>query len=281
MNNPSDRAESWKNPRVVRNAGTDRVAQSLLLGTSLRRKVASGWALGTFVMELPCPAALTAMSFAGFDFVVLDMEHASTDFSKLESLIPVAHAAGLPTLVRIWGEDIGLIGKVLDMGAHGIMAPHVETAQRARQIVEEARYPPRGRRGFSPLTRFDALAEPLRELDESTYVVVQIEGRKALDEVAQIASLPGLDAVFVGPYDLALSLDVPPGSPRVLEAAQRIREQVPEAMGLGIYLDDPTKCGDWAARRFSLQCVSFDGRMLADSARSIVRQAHTTMGKGK
>ncbi|MGH8247367.1 MAG: HpcH/HpaI aldolase family protein [Gammaproteobacteria bacterium] len=280
MNEKSD-VKNWRNPLFVENAGAEKVSQSLLQGEVLRRKTAAGWALGTFLVELPNTSTLTAMSLAGFDFVVLDMEHSSVDFSKLEILIAAGQAAGLATLVRTWGEDIGLIGKVLDMGANGIMAPHVETRERARAIVEQTRFAPLGLRSFSPLTKYDSLSEPLRTLDDSTYVVIQIEGREALGRIGEIASVPGIDAVFVGPYDLALSLGVPPGSAQVYAAAERLAEAVPRNLGLGIYIDDPATCGDWASRRFSLQCVSFDGRMLSNGARSVVTQARLGMSRKK
>jgi 2-keto-3-deoxy-L-rhamnonate aldolase RhmA len=279
MDDKSHSANRWKNPLFAKSAGARKVAHSLLLGEKLRRKSASGWALGTFLIELPTPASLSTIAIAGFDFVVIDMEHSSVDFSTLEPLILAAHAAGLPALVRTWGEDAGLIGKVLDLGAHGIMAPHVDTPERARAIVEQARFSPLGHRGFSPLTKYDALSEPLRALGKSTYVVVQIEGRKALERVSRIASVPGIDAVFVGPYDLALSLGVPPGSPRVFSAAERIAKDAPPGIALGIYIDDPAKCGAWATRRFALQCVSFDGRMLSNGARSVVERARLGMTK--
>jgi len=279
MDDKSHNAKKWKNPLFVKSAGARKVADSLLLGEKLRRKSASGWALGTFLIELPTPASLSTIAVAGFDFVVIDMEHSSVDFSTLEPLILAAHAAGLPALVRTWGEDTGLIGKVLDLGAHGIMAPHVDTPERARAIVEQARFAPHGHRGFSPLTKYDSLSEPLRALDKSTYVVVQIEGRRALERVSRIASVPGIDALFVGPYDLALSLGVPPGSARVFSAAERIAKDVPPGVALGIYIDDPAKCGTWAARGFALQCVSFDGRMLANGARTVVERAQLGMGK--
>lgn len=273
MKKKSNTARNWKNPRAVRNAAARHVAGSLQLGTRLRRKASAGWALGTFLIELPSPATLTALSLAGFDFVVLDMEHSAIDCSTLEPLILAAQAAGLSALVRTWGEDSGLIGKVLDMGAHGIMVPHVESADRARAVVDQARFPPRGQRGFSPLTKFESLGHPLRALDDSTFVIVQIEGREALQQAGRIAAVAGIDAVFVGPYDLALSLGVAPGSTQVLAAATRIARSVPRGVSLGIYIDDPAKCAAWAARRFAVQCVSFDGRMLSDGARQVVAQA--------
>ena len=103
--------------------------------------------------------------------------------------------------------------------------------------------------------------------------MIQIEGRRALERVAKIAAVPGIDAVFVGPYDLALSMGVAPGSDEATAAAEKIARQVPAHVALGIYIDDPESCGDWAERRFALQCVSFDGRMLSLGARSVAEQA--------
>ena len=266
-------ASTWRNPLAVDNSGATRISRSLMLGAELRRKLRAGSALGTFVLESPVPDTLRTMALAGFDFVGIDMEHSTVDFSRLEALIGAGQAAGLATLVRPWGEDVGLIGKVLDIGANGIMAAHVDSQARARSIVEQARFAPLGRRGFSPLTKYDALGEPLRALDDATYVVAQIEGRDALANIGAIAAVPGIDAVFVGPYDLALSLDVPPGSPQVFSAAEKLSQTVPTGVALGIYIDEAAKCGEWAARGFALQCVSFDGRMLATAARAVVTQA--------
>jgi 2-keto-3-deoxy-L-rhamnonate aldolase RhmA len=277
MNNDKDPASRWKNPSRIESVTAERLAASLTEGTRLRKKVASGWALGTFLIELPAPSALGGLALAGFDFVVLDMEHSAIGFSSLDTLITAGHAAGIATLVRTWGQDPGLIGKVLDMGANGVMAAHVDTPERARDIVDQARFRPLGNRGFSPITRFDSLEHPIAELDEATYVIVQIEGRDALAGVRDIAAVPGIDAIFVGPYDLALSMDVSPGSEAVYRAAEQVASEVPEHRALGIYVDDPARCADWAGRRFALQCVSFDGRMLTEGARSVVERARGSM----
>lgn len=277
MSDKSDSAKTWRNPSFVEGKGAESVAASLLLGGALRAKVRSGLAIGTFVIDIPDPSTLTTVAVAGFEFAVLDMEHSPVDFGRLGVLLDAGRAAGLPMLVRPWGTDSGLIGKILDMGAHGIMVPHVGTPERAREVVEQARFAPLGKRGFSPLTKFDSLAEPLRALDESTYVVVQIEGRDAIDRVSEIAAVPGIDAIFVGPYDLALSLDVPPGSKEVVFAAERVAKAVPTELGVGIYVDDPASVGAWRSRGFSLQCVSFDGRMMASGARSVVTAARLSL----
>jgi 2-keto-3-deoxy-L-rhamnonate aldolase RhmA len=277
MRDKTDSARNWKNPLYAESPGSRNVSRSLLLGNELREKVRGGWALGTFVIDIPDPSVPTAVALAGFEFAVLDMEHSAVDFASLEAMLNAGRAAGIPMLVRPWGEDTGLIGKILDMGAHGIMAPHVGTPERARDVIDQARFPPLGKRGFSPVSKFDSIEAPLKDLDESTYVVLQIEGRDALDRVGDIAAVPGIDAIFVGPYDLALSLDVPPGSDRVFAAAQKIAETVPDHLGVGIYIDDPATAGDWAQRGFALQCISFDGRMLASGARAVADAAHRSM----
>jgi len=268
-----DSPAPWKNPEAVPVPLGALQSAALLRGSDLRRLVRSGRALGTFLIELPTPTTLTSLAMAGFEFVVLDMEHSTIGTTVLESLIVAGHAAGLATLVRPCSRDPGLIGKILDMGAHGVMAPHVDTPERAREIVAAARFKPLGNRGFSPLSRFDALEHPLQALNEATYVAVQIEGRDALRRVAEIAAVPGIDAIFVGPYDLALSLGVTPGSADLFDVAARVAMDVPGSVSLGIYIDDPASCGDWAARRFALQCVSFDGRMLAQGARRVAERA--------
>ncbi len=273
MTRDLNNSRHWRNPAYSPTRGGATVAESLCRGQRLRELVRQGLALGTFLIEQPCPSTLAVLSTAGFDFVVLDMEHSAIGISGLEPLILAGQAAGLVVLVRTLGQDTALISKVLDMGAHGVMAPHVDTAERARQIVDAARFRPEGNRGFSPLARFDGLQEPLAALGDSAFVVVQIEGRSALDRVADIAAVPGIDALFVGPYDLSLSLGVPPGSPAVSEAAERIAAAVPVDLGLGIYVDDPADSPGWAARRFALQCVSFDGRMLAEGARRVAARA--------
>jgi 2-keto-3-deoxy-L-rhamnonate aldolase RhmA len=276
MTEPTENPQPWRNPHFVDSPASLRAAESLTRGDRLRARLDEGLALGTFVIELPTRNALNAIALAGFDFVVIDMEHSAIDFATLEALISASNAVGLVTLVRPWSTQPGIIGKVLDCGAHGIMAAHIDSPERARDVVAQARFSPRGQRGFSPLSKFDALASPLQSLSDATIVVVQIEGRDGLSRVSEIAAVGGIDAVFIGPYDLALSLNVPPGSPQVFDAAAAMAKSVPKNVHMGLYIDDADKCGEWAARRFALQCVSFDGRMLADAAKAVASRARSS-----
>lgn len=276
-----DGTKRWRNPHHVRNGPAEAVSKDLVRGDLVRRRVAAGWALGTFLIEHPCPETVAALALAGFDFVVLDMEHSSFGYEGLQRLIQAAHASGVAAIVRPWSSAAGEVGKILDIGANGIMAGHVETAQEAEAVVAAARYAPNGKRGFSPLAKYDAFAEPLHDLSHAAYVIVQIEGRDAIDNLPEIASVEGIDALFVGPYDLSLSLGVPPGGEEVYARAEQLARSTADAITMGIYIDDPTLAGRWAAVGYRLQCVSFDGRMFSDAARQVADKARKSAAVGK
>lgn len=253
----------------------DLVRERIGRGAELRDRLARGTAVGTFLIELPHTRAVRALALAGLDFVVVDMEHSGCDFSDLAPLVAEGQACGMAMLVRVWGEDVGLIGKALDAGANGVMVPHVATPARAREVVEQARFAPAGTRGYSPLVSYGALRDPQAELNAATLVLVQIEGAVGLSNTPAIAATPGVDGVFVGPYDLAESLGTPSdiGSPAVLEAAARVAAAVPDDGLLGIYMDDPARSDGWARTGFRLQCIGFDAQLLLHRAQEIVERS--------
>ena len=263
----------WKNPYYRATAASRRMGEGLKAGSQLRTQIRSDLALGTFLIEVCTPSVIELLALAGFDFVVVDMEHSSIGFADLPAYVSASRTAGIPIVVRPWSQDTGLIGKILDAGVSGIMVPHVESADQARAIVAQARFAPEGDRGFSPLARYDALERPLSDFNDSTFVILQIEGKRGVENMREIAFVEGVDAIFVGPYDLSLSLGLEPGGPDVYAAAAKLGEDMPASVELGIYVDDPAKSSEWASNNYRLQCVSFDGRMLANGARQVVQLA--------
>jgi len=251
----------------------DRIGQSLL---SFRERLArqdAGAIVGTFLIELPNVATIRILAMAGFSFVVVDLEHSTLNLATAEPLLAEARACGLSTLVRVPPDQLSLIGNALDAGANGVMVPHVDSVEQAERVVRHARFAPVGERGFSPLTIARSLDTPQSALNRGQIVVVQIEGRAGIANAGDIANVAGIDAVFVGPYDLAEALGTPSDidSVAVMDAAERIARSVPEGGLVGIYMDDPAKSTGWAKRGFRLQCVSFDGQMLANRAREVIR----------
>jgi 4-hydroxy-2-oxoheptanedioate aldolase len=180
----------------------------------LKERIKSGEKLfGCFVM-IPSPAVVEMLGYAGFDFAVLDTEHGAGTVETLEHQLRAADAVGLPALVRTVGMTPGEILRVLDAGAAGIVVPHVRTEKDARAIVAASHYPPYGIRGVATTARagrhgFTTIAEHLAAARERILVVPQIEDADALEHVPAIASIDGIDTIFIGPADLSLSLGHP------------------------------------------------------------------------
>ncbi|MBV8565101.1 MAG: hypothetical protein JO273_06570 [Methylobacteriaceae bacterium] len=252
-----------------------RLDEALGLGHAVLDLYKQRTVLGTFLIELPAKATIKALALAGFDFAILDLEHSSFGVESLPALISEAHLLRLPVLVRVSSHDAGLITKVLDAGANGIMAPHVSTARQAKAIIEAARYAPLGERGLAPLIGFAELPRPQVAVDPDILVVVQIEGSEGVANCAEIAAVPGVSGLFVGPYDLSQALGIPGDveNPRVAEAAAQVADRAGAAGMLGVYVHDPRRSAVWAQRGFRLQCVSFDSRMLLAGAREAVANA--------
>lgn len=229
--------------------------------------------VGTFIIELPAPATIRVLALSGFDFVVLDLEHSMLDLAGVEPLLAEARASGIATLVRVPADRLSAISNVLDAGATGVMVPHVDGADRAREVVAHARFAPLGERGYSPLTFLTALTDPQRVANRDQVVVVQIEGVEGIRNAREIGSVPGIDGVFAGPYDLAESLGTPSdiSGAAVAEAARRIADALPPPVRLGIYMDDPSHSAEWARRGFTLQCIGYDAQLLRHRASSIIQ----------
>lgn len=166
-------------------------------------------ALGPFMIGVD-PAFVEAAGHAGYDFVLLDMEHGTASFETLPHLIRAANAAGVCPVVRVpRGSDIW-IDQALDVGAGAVMIPQIDTVEQARAAVSAAKFSPVGTRGTCRFVRSAGFgAVPGSEYfskAQDTVVILQAEGQKAVENLDEILDVPGIDVIFVGPYDLSSSL---------------------------------------------------------------------------
>lgn len=191
------------------------------------------------------PALVESAGYAGYDFVLLDMEHGTTTFETLPNLIRAANVAGVMPVVRVpRGSDIW-IDQALDVGAGGVMVPQVDTAEQARAAVSAAKFAPRGNRGTCRFVRSACFGsvpgtDYFREAQE-TVVIVQAEGRKAIENLDEILDVEGIDVVFVGPYDLSSSLGLigQIDHPQVMECIQDICKRASEkSVKVGCFADN-------------------------------------------
>ena len=191
----------------------------------LRRRLLAGEQLiGTFV-KTPTTHATEILGALGFDFVVIDEEHAPFDRLTTDTVLLAAKAAGTAALVRV--KDLSGILSVLDGGAAGVLVPHVASAMRAREAAAACRYQG-GRRGYSGSPRHagygaGGMWKTVEAADASTIVIAQIEDPEALDEIDAIAAVDGIDALFIGRGDLAVALGAKSSdAPEVRGAVERI-----------------------------------------------------------
>jgi 4-hydroxy-2-oxoheptanedioate aldolase len=195
-------------------------------------------ALGTFI-TLVDPVAVELAGLAGFEFVVIECEHAGLSLETVQNHLRAARARGLGTLVRVPAGDHGFIQRVLDIGADGVLVPHISDATAAALAVSNVRFPPEGHRGMYPnsaAAEFGAhglagVRELTQALNRNTVLAVMIEESSAVDQIEEIAATPGVDLVVVGPSDLSASLGVigDPKDPRLAAAVGRVFKACREA----------------------------------------------------
>lgn len=231
--------------------------------------------IGTWI-KLPAIESAQIAAHAGFDFVVIDQEHAPLDVRTVYELVTVASALGTTPLVRVAAASAPQIQRLLDGGAAGILVPHVDTVEQARAVAAAVRFPPHGKRGAGGTSRTGHWG--LRSRDsylgsaDSALCVPQIESSEAVDNAAGIASVEGVDALFVGAADLGLDIGEPPGSDRVTQLCARVLDAAHEAgIPCGAATATPEAAGRLLAQGFDSVVVGNDTSMLAEAAVSTVR----------
>ena len=182
------------------------------------------------ILKMANTSFLELSGLVGFDLVVLDTEHGPGDSALLEQHLMAADAVGVPVLVRVSANDSALIQTALDLGARGVIVPHVSDRDGAEHAASSAHYPPVGHRGLALTTRAArhgtvTIREHLAH-SATTIVVVQVEDQAGVDEAAAIAAVSGIDGVWVGPNDLAASLGLEPNDRQVLDAGASVARDV-------------------------------------------------------
>ena len=169
--------------------------------------------LGTSLTDCRDPEFATLLHAAGLDFFFVDMEHSPTTYSEIQGLCRAARAAGILPMVRVPQNESFLITRALDVGAMGLVVPRVHSPAEARSAVDYMKYIPVGRRGFgmrSIITDYHwtNARDEMDSANRETMVVLQIESKEGLESVEEIAAIPGVDALMIGPYDLTISMGI-------------------------------------------------------------------------
>lgn len=233
---------------------------------------------------LPSPAIVEMCAYAGFDFIILDNEHGSADFETTEHMLRAARASGIVPVVRCLESDIS---RVLDMGASGVQIPMVNTAEQAQALVRQVRYPggsssaanagQSGQRGSAFSTRaagygaFGGAAHTQRSND-GVALIAMVETPEGVSNAGAIASVDGIDAVFVGPNDLAHSMgfgsnwNAPPVAAAIEQALRAISGAGKCAGIIALTVEDEDRYSQWGARYFASVTTSIITQALHQAA---------------
>ncbi|HVC20356.1 MAG TPA: aldolase/citrate lyase family protein [Vicinamibacterales bacterium] len=245
---------------------------------TLPERLRTGSPLVTTFSMIASPMIVELLARAGFDAVVLDAEHGPLGPESLNVLIPAARAANLPPIVRVRANEPSLIGAALDVGAAGVIVPQIESAAAAAAAVSAARFAPDGRRGVNPYVRaagYAAGVEWYPQANRETAVLVMVEGAAGIAALPEILAVPGLDGIFIGPFDLSQALGRP-GDVEHPEVVARVTAIVAAAqarhVATGIFAPTPALARRWLDLGVRLVAVSFDTALALDGFRA-ARQA--------
>lgn len=241
-----------------------------------REKLGKGPVLGPF-SKTSDPAFIEVMGYAGFDFVIIDLEHGPNSVETAQNLIRAAQIAHIFPVVRVKEANLSVIGEVLDIGTGGIQVPQIRNAQDAEKVIHHAKFAPKGQRGvcrfvraadYSSLDRYRYFSEA-----NSCVVIVHLEGEEAIENLEDIMDVPGLDILFIGPYDLSQSLNVPGqvDHPSVIEKMRQITEKcVARGLAVGTFIENLEDARKWNALGIRYLSYSVDVGIFYESCRKIV-----------
>jgi 4-hydroxy-2-oxoheptanedioate aldolase len=214
------------------------------------------------------------MASSGFGWLGIDQQHGRFDDSTTLRLLDRLPPDSPPAYVRVRSNDFGLIGRALDSGADGVIVPMISTAEQARAAVDAGRYAPDGSRSFGPLRGYDSLADVI---GAQPLIAAMIESADAVDAAAAIAAVPGIGMLFIGPFDLSITLgrdldemlaDRSPASPLERIAAAADAAGIPCAAFAGT----PERAALLAEFGISAIAITTDSAVVAEGARALLHR---------
>ena len=234
--------------------------------------------MGTFV-GTASPVTAEVCAAAGFDWLLLDLEHGAGGEDQVRTTVPMASAYGVPTVVRVESDARIRAGRVLDAGAAGVMLPRLETAAEVQAAVAHLYYPPRGDRGvatYNRACRFGLDPGALERANDEVLGIVQIESAQAVANAEEIAAVDGVDVLFVGPRDLSHDLGVPGQvtAPVFVDALERVRLAARKhRKACGLLVPAGAAAAAKAAEGWTFITIGSDSTLLATAAAAQLTRA--------
>ncbi|HEY7278689.1 MAG TPA: aldolase/citrate lyase family protein [Trebonia sp.] len=233
--------------------------------------------IGTF-MKIPSVETVEIVKLAGFDFIVLDAEHALLSLSDLNHMILAARALGLAPIVRVPDHGYGDVQRILDAGAAGLFFPHVADQAECEQVIRQASHPPYGTRGAGGGMRAGnwgmagrGSASYVKDGVDKVMRIPMIEERIAVDNADEILAVEGVDGVFIGPGDLSMTMGMKMADAEVQNAIEEVLKKAKAArVPVGTVASDAGGARRLIEKGYDFILVSNDTGMLAKTAMSLI-----------
>ncbi len=236
--------------------------------------------VGTMIATIRSPQIVPMLAAAGWDFYVMDAEHNQFGWETITDFMTVSRYEKIIPMVRVADPIYPLLARTLDLGAQGLICPRVETQEQVEGIVQSTKYYPLGERGasvsgvHSGFRNVDS-AEYLNWANEETLIVIQPETKKSIDNIESLVSVKGVDAVFIGPYDLSKTLGIAGQTrhPLMVECFEKVIAACKRhGVAPGVHLQDIALAKEWIAKGMRFVGIKSDARYLMESMTAAVRE---------
>ena len=234
-------------------------------------------------MKVNDPALVEIAAFAGFDFVIIDLEHGPNTFETVQGHVRAAQAKGITPVIRVPEINENMISKALDIGADYVQVPQIETAADAERVVKAAKFYPQGARGVCRYVRAADYASMPKEnyfgnANKTTGTIIHIEGNIAFNNIDEILAVDGIDVIFIGPYDMSQSCGVPGqvNHPKVIAQMKEIVEKA-KSLGklVGTFVETPESSKQWVDLGIKYIAYAVDVGIYFDACKNIVDKVHS------
>jgi len=234
------------------------------------------------VLGLNATGICEIIGHAGFDFCLIDLEHGAINLETAENMVRATETAGMASIIRVAHNRPELISQALDLGANGVHIPTISTREEAQEAVWASKFSPLGGRGVHPAVRAARYSadQPIyfNKANKETIVILAIEGTKGVDNIGEILKIRGIDAIFVGPYDLSQSMGVvgQVTHPKVVEKIQDIVALSKKSeVAVGVFIDTPEAAKEWAKQGVLYCCLGLVAKMLFLACRDYIERVRS------
>jgi len=256
------------------------------MANQLKRRLRSGKACVNGWLAIPSGFSAEVMAQCGWDSVTVDLQHGVQDYRSMVHCFQAMQAHPVTPMVRVPWNEPGIIGKVLDGGAMGVICPMVSSRAEAEAFVSYCKYPPAGRRSNGPIraAMYGEASVYQKTANDEILVIPMIETQEALDNLEAILDVPGIDMVYIGPSDLGFSLGLPPildrEEPKIIKIYERfVRETAKRGQLAGMHTGSAAYAARVIEMGYRLVTISNDSGLMARAAAEAVQSVRKTAGE--